>query len=38
MLPDESAGARRCFASDVRRNRKRAGEELAEVGPMQAIA
>ena len=32
-LPGVSAGSSRAFASGVRRNTKRAGQELALVGP-----
>ncbi len=35
-FPPDSAGASFCFASCVRRNRKRAGHMLAEVGPILA--
>ena len=33
-LPADKAGFSRSFAQSVRRNTKRAGEQLAEVGPI----
>ena len=38
MLPLDSAGFSFSFASGVRRNRKRAGEQFADVGPIRSTS